>query len=148
LVTVTSAAPDEVQIRKMIDDLAQAIRVKSVDGRVTNYAPEIVLFALAGPLQNVGADAARTRVAEFLGALQGPVEYDVRDVSVTAGEDVAFCHTLNHVSAIAPDGQPLRMWWRATICCRKIEGSWKIVHEHLSVPFDVQTGKASLDLTP
>lgn len=148
MVTVTSSAPDEVQIRKMIDDLAQAIRVKSVDGRVTNYAPDIVLFALTGPLQNAGADAARARVAEFIGSLQGPVEYEVRDLSVTAGEDVAFCHSLNHVSAVGPDGQPLQMWWRATVCCRKIDGSWKIAHEHLSVPFDGQSGQASLDLRP
>jgi len=40
------------------------------------------------------------------------------------------------------------MWWRSTVCYRKTEGSWKITHEHNSVPFNVETGKPSLDLEP
>lgn len=40
------------------------------------------------------------------------------------------------------------MWVRATICFRKIEGKWMITHEHNSTPFDVETGRASLDLQP
>jgi len=37
---------------------------------------------------------------------------------------------------------------RATVCYRKIDGKWMIVHEHFSVPFDMETLKASLDLKP
>jgi ketosteroid isomerase-like protein len=40
------------------------------------------------------------------------------------------------------------MWVRATTCYRKVDGAWKIVHEHQSVPFDPHTGAASLDLAP
>jgi hypothetical protein len=29
------------------------------------------------------------------------------------------------------------MWWRTTICFRKIDGKWMVTHEHNSVPFDV-----------
>ena len=38
------------------------------------------------------------------------------------------------------------MWWRATVCCRKINGEWMITHERSPVPFDVESDKASLDL--
>jgi hypothetical protein len=38
------------------------------------------------------------------------------------------------------------MWARATVCYREIDGKWMITHEHESVPFDVNSGKASLDL--
>ena len=40
------------------------------------------------------------------------------------------------------------MWVRATVCYRKIDGTWMVTHEHNSVPFDVESGKASLDLKP
>jgi ketosteroid isomerase-like protein len=40
------------------------------------------------------------------------------------------------------------MWVRATLCLRRIDDKWMIAHEHQSVPFDVETGKASLDLKP
>jgi ketosteroid isomerase-like protein len=46
------------------------------------------------------------------------------------------------------DGTRLDMWWRSTAGFRKIDGRWRITHEHNSVPFDPQTGKASLDLEP
>lgn len=28
------------------------------------------------------------------------------------------------------------------------DGRWKVVHEHVSMPFDMETGKAMLDLKP
>jgi ketosteroid isomerase-like protein len=40
------------------------------------------------------------------------------------------------------------MWWRATICYRKVDGAWRVTHEHASAPFNVASGRASLDLEP
>jgi ketosteroid isomerase-like protein len=40
------------------------------------------------------------------------------------------------------------MWVRATTCYRKIDGTWTITHEYQSVPFDGESGRASLDLEP
>jgi ketosteroid isomerase-like protein len=37
---------------------------------------------------------------------------------------------------------------RATVCLKEIGGRWLIAHEHFSVPFDMQSGKAMFDLTP
>jgi ketosteroid isomerase-like protein len=61
---------------------------------------------------------------------------------------VAFCHSMNRVAATTTAGQKLDMWWRATFCCRKIDGAWVVVHERAPVPFDAGTGRASLDLEP
>jgi SnoaL-like domain len=61
---------------------------------------------------------------------------------------VAFSHSLRHVSAAKPDGGKLDVWWRTTICFRKIDGKWMITHLYSSVPFDPETGKASFDLKP
>ena len=40
------------------------------------------------------------------------------------------------------------MWWRATQGFRRIDGKWRIVHEHSSAPFDMKSGKVSFDLKP
>ncbi len=45
-------------------------------------------------------------------------------------------------------GGKVDMWVRATVCFRKTAGEWTVTHEHDSVPFDVESGKASLDLKP
>jgi ketosteroid isomerase-like protein len=37
---------------------------------------------------------------------------------------------------------------RATLGLRRIEGDWRIVHDHESVPWDPETGKGSTGLEP
>jgi len=69
-------------------------------------------------------------------------------LEITTGNDVAFCHYLYRVSGTLKGGGKINMWVRATVCFRQTDGKWMIVHEHQSVPFDVEMGKASLNLQP
>jgi ketosteroid isomerase-like protein len=39
-------------------------------------------------------------------------------------------------------------WLRWTACYRKTNGKWLIIHEQVSVPVDLRTGNAILDLKP
>jgi len=141
-------ANDEARIRALIDDQAKAIRTKDIDGSVACYAPDVLLFDVVNPLQYVGSEAARKRLAEWFSSFRGPIDYELRDLSITTGDDAAFAHSLNRVSATTTDGRKLDMWWRATVCYRKLDGQWMVTHEHASVPFDVASGQASLDLKP
>lgn len=72
----------------------------------------------------------------------------MRDLRIATNGDVAFSHSLNHVSGTKTDGRKLDMWWRATVCYRKIGNQRVVTHEHNSVPFNPDTGKTSLDLQP
>jgi len=139
---------DEAQIRKLIDNRARAINNKDINGLMSNYAPDVVEFDAVNPLQHIGLDGSRKRAEQWLSAYQGLIGYDIRDLSITAGEEVAFCHFLYHISGTMTNGSKVNMWVRATICYRKIEGSWLVTHEHNSVPFDGESGQASLDLKP
>jgi uncharacterized protein (TIGR02246 family) len=138
----------EAEIRALIEEQAKAIRAKDVEGSLASHAPDVVLFDVVKPLRSTGADAARERLAAWFASFRGPVSYEAQDLVIAAGEDVAFCHGLKRVRATTTAGQRLDMWWRATICYRKFEGAWRVTHEHASVPFDVASGRASLDLAP
>ena len=37
------------------------------------------------PLQYIGADALRKRAEEWLSSFQGPIDYEIQDVSITCG---------------------------------------------------------------
>jgi ketosteroid isomerase-like protein len=111
-------------------------------------APDILSFDVVDQLQQIGSDASRKRAAKWFSSFEGPIGYEMQDLSITAGDDVAFCHGLSHVSATIKDGGELDMWWRMTICFKKFEGRWMVMHEHNSIPFDVESGKASLGLKP
>ena len=46
------------------------------------------------------------------------------------------------------NGQKSDLWVRAIDCYRKINGHWLVTHEHISVPVDLDSGKAVLNLKP
>jgi ketosteroid isomerase-like protein len=112
------------------------------------FAPEVVSFDLGPPLQHGGGETFMKRWRELFEAYQNQVDYEVRDLSITVGDDVAFSHSLNRVSGITQNGQKSDRWLRWTVCYRKTNGKWLIVHEQVSVPIDVRSGKAVLDLKP
>jgi uncharacterized protein (TIGR02246 family) len=124
---------DEAQIRQLIDNWAKAFRAKDVDGLMANYAPDMVLFNLAPPLQYNGADAYRKIWEDWLPTFQGPVGYEIRDLSIAAGRDVAFCYRLTQIHGTRANGEETDTWVRATVCYRKIDGTWMVTHEHVSV---------------
>jgi ketosteroid isomerase-like protein len=136
------------EIRELVEGRLEAIRARNVEQSTSMMANDYLLFDVVGPLQSKSAKAASNRAAEWFATFRGPIGYEIHDLQITAGDGVGFSHGLNHVSAIRIDGMPLDMWWRATACYQKIDGSWQIIHEHNSVPFDVTNGKASLDLKP
>jgi uncharacterized protein (TIGR02246 family) len=145
----TNSKPiDEAQIRALIDDRIKAVRAKDIAGAISGLAPDVLSFDVVNPLQRIGSDASGQRAEEWFSSFKGPIGYEIRDLNVAVGDEVAFSHGLSHVSATTTDGGRLDMWWRTTVCFRKIDGKWSITHEHNSVPFDVETGKASLDLKP
>jgi len=130
----TSRSADEARIRESIESWMKALRAKDVDGVMSHYTPDILTFDLAPPLQHVGADYRRS-FEEWFETFRGPVQVEVRDLHVTVGDDVAFTHSLNHLSGARTSGDDTDVWVRATVCFRKIDGRWLAAHEHVSVPF-------------
>src|SRR5579859_1156716 len=139
---------DEAAIKTVIEDGVEAIRAKDLDGVMSMYAPELVSFDIVPPLQYVGTDAYRKQWEEVFSLFPGPIGYEIADLSITVGDDVAFAHSFNRLSATLPTGQKIGNWLRWTACFRKINGKWLIVHMQASVPIDLQTGRAVLDLKP
>jgi uncharacterized protein (TIGR02246 family) len=148
-VNVTSAddkAIGERQVGALVATLATAIRDKNVEALMSHYAPDVLAFDLLPPLQYSGADAIRKRVSAWFASFVGSIGFEMRNLSITAGDDIAFCYSLNGLSGTNKDGATVDMWWRATNCFRKIDGTWLVTHGHSSEPFDMETGKALLDL--
>ena len=148
MATERHPSTDEAQIRALLDERVRAIHEKDVETLVSAALPDIVSFDALPPLQRIGAEAVRARAAEWLGWYDGPVGYDIRDLRITAGDDTAFASYLYRVTGTMTNGSTVDMWVRSTICLRKRNGDWLIAHEHTSVPFDAESGRATLDLRP
>ena len=143
MATTSAPTAEEEQIRAVVADRAAAMHDRDAERFVAHYAPQIVKFDLAPPLllsgpQGRDAEALRAWFASNPG---GPVGYEIRDLTVTVGGDVAFCHSLNQVGGA--------LWYRSTLGLRKIDGEWLVTHEHNSTPFYMDgSDKAALDLQP
>lgn len=139
---------EEVAIRKLVDAFVKSIRAKDLDGVMAAFAPDVVSFDLGPPLQHGGGEAFAKRWRELFDSYAGTLDYEVRDLSIIAGDDVAFSRSLNHVRGTLKNGQKAARWLRWTACYRKRGGKWLILHEHVSAPIDVRNGTALLDLVP
>lgn len=144
----TQHAADEAAIRQRIGGLAEAIRTLDLDSVKPIFAPDIVSFDIVPPLRHVGAAAKWKNWADVFTAYQRPLGYEIRDLTLTVGDDVAFGYSLNRISGTLRNGAKTDYWVRWTGCFRKIDGTWLIVHDQVSVPFDVASGRALLNLEP
>jgi ketosteroid isomerase-like protein len=140
---------DEIQIRQLIDGWARAIRDKNIKAGISHYAPDILLYDLAPPLLHRGVDMYEKELAEWFATFQGSLGFEVHDLSVTAGDGVAFATSLNRISGKRTSGEQTDVWVRATVGFAKKDGEWKVTHEHFSVPFYMDgSNKAARDLKP
>jgi ketosteroid isomerase-like protein len=150
MVMTTKTEPTaQEQVRALLDNRAAAITAGDADRVVALYGPQVVSFRLIPPLcyGNEVRDPA-----DFKGWLQawaGPPSYDIGEPVIEAGDDVAFSHSLTHVTGVKVDGERVDMWFRSTIGLRRTAAGWRITHEHDSTPFHADgSGRAATDLKP
>lgn len=145
----TFAAESEVEsdVRSLINRWQKAVIAADLDRIMASYAPNILSFDAIMQLQFKGVDAYRKHWQACMEMCKGDMIFEIHDLEISAGDDVAFGHYLTRCGSVA-EGQEKASWMRVTVCCRRIDAQWKIVHEHFSVPFDPQSGKAMFDLKP
>ena len=151
MTTTTVVRQDEARIRALLDEQVAAMCAKDADRLVGRYAPGAVTCGLAPPLRLSGSAVLDPGgVRAWFDTFDGPVELTITELALTVGEDVAFCHSLNRLSAIpAGASEGFAMWVRATVGFRKVEGRWWVTHEHTSTPFYMDGSfRAAVDLTP
>ncbi|HEX6932744.1 MAG TPA: nuclear transport factor 2 family protein [Streptosporangiaceae bacterium] len=144
----TQREVDEATIRQQVGNIVEGIRAKDLEGLKRLYAADVVSFDVEPPLQHVGIEAKLKNWAKAFAFFQD-VTYEVRDLTLAVGDEVAFGHCFGRLSGTLKNGTASSgMWVRATFCFRNIDGNWLIAHDQASVPFDVASGKGVADLEP
>ncbi|BAN25729.1 YybH family protein [Caballeronia insecticola] len=125
----TQANADIARIRELIEAWRQAVLAKDVDALLKHYAPDVVVFDVVPPASVAGLAHYRENWQRWFDSMKGPLTFEMREVEVAASGDLAYAHSVNHV-AVGEQEDIVR----ATVCFRKIDGDWRVVHEHASVP--------------
>ena len=127
---------EDGQIRHSMDALGQALRARDINALMAHYAPDIVTFDVRPPLQIQGVDAYRKNFEAWFASVQGPIDYEIRDLRITMSDVVAFCHYVAQVKSTRTTGEKADYGIRVTSGLQKMNGQWMVTHEHVSVPFD------------
>ncbi|WP_157249439.1 YybH family protein [Nonomuraea typhae] len=144
----TQREMDEAQIRGLVYKIVDGIRAKDLEGLKQAYSTDVVSFDVESPLQDVGI-AAKLKNWDKVFTLFQSVNYEISDLTLTVGDEVAFGHAFGRLSGTLASGPATNgMWVRVTYGFRKIDGAWWITHDQVSVPLDVQSGRGMTDLEP
>jgi uncharacterized protein (TIGR02246 family) len=138
------------EIKALEDRFIAAFKAKDVDAIMKIYAPGqgLVVFDVIPPRQYVGAPAYRKDWQTFLGNLEGPVTVELTDLDIGADRNLAYSHSIQRVAGTDKQGKKLDLTLRVTDVYQKVRGRWYIIHEHVSVPVDLDTDKGDLASKP
>jgi uncharacterized protein (TIGR02246 family) len=126
---------DERQIRTLIERWAEAVHTGDLDRVLADHSPDIVMFDVPPPKGGVrGIDAYRETWPPFFDWQRRGAVFDLVELDVTAGEDVAFAHALLRCGTAEELQQDPDLRLRLTIGLRKDDGRWVVTHEHHSFP--------------
>jgi ketosteroid isomerase-like protein len=127
---------------------SEAIRAKDIDRLMSFYAADVVYFDIVPPLRYVGQAALRARFLDWFGRYESGIGQDIGELRISASEDVAVTSMLIRSGGTLKNGTEVGFWVRATTCCQRAEHGWAIVHEHVSLPVDLESRRAVVDLVP
>ncbi|WP_433781341.1 YybH family protein [Actinomycetospora sp. CA-101289] len=150
--TTTQSAPDVTAVREVLAEYVAAHAARDAERILACFTDDAVRYTLAPPLaQEPGSPYGSVEgLGVWLSTFDGPVVLHHRDPAVVVGADVAFVHTLTSMTATpAGAAEPFTLWFRSTFGLRRIDGAWRLVHQHDSTPFHMDGSfRAATDLEP
>jgi uncharacterized protein (TIGR02246 family) len=126
----------ETKIKALVEAWADAVRRHDLSSILAHHDQDIVMFDVPPPMQSRGLDEYKKTWDLFFRYHKPSQAFDIEELAVTAGEDVAFAVAIMRCGSGTFSSPPKEggFLFRLTIGLRKIDGDWRIAHEHHSVP--------------
>jgi ketosteroid isomerase-like protein len=126
----------ESQIKALIERWADAVRRHDLPAILAHHEQNIVMFDVPPPLQSRGMDEYKKTWDLFFNYHKPLQAFDIEELAITAGEDIAFAVAIMRCGSGTVSGppEPGGFLFRLTVGLRRTDGDWRISHEHHSVP--------------
>src|SRR5262245_27101990 len=126
---------DEKQIRSLIEGWARAVHAGDLDGVLADHSTDIVMFDVPPPNEGVrGLDAYLETWPPFFEWQRRGAAFEIVELDVTAGDDVAFAHALLRCGTAEELDKDPDLRLRLSVGLRKNGDRWIVTHEHHSFP--------------
>jgi len=135
--TVTTIkAEAEAEVRAVLEEWAAATRQGRRDEILKHHSANLVIFDVLPPMKYDNSESYRRSWEEWQPDIKGEAFFNLENLTITAGSDVAFAHSLISCGGTLPDGRTFQDLVRATFCLRKVDDSWVVEHQHVSKPYE------------
>jgi ketosteroid isomerase-like protein len=145
---VSRSTTEEQEIRRLFADWLRSSSQLDIEGAMRPIDPNVHSYEHVAPLEYRGIDAVRAVCQQGFDQIKGEFEWDVPDLQVIVRDDIAIAWGLNRMRYRSPSAPEVENWSRSTRVFQKKEGTWKMIHQHLSLPADPETGQVKADLKP
>lgn len=128
----------EAEIRSLLEAWANATRQNRKSDVLANHSANVLIYDVLPPMKYDSAEAYRCSWDEWQPETPGEGQFSLEGLSITAGADVAFSTCFIRCGGTLPDGRTFQDLVRATFCLQKSAGSWVVMHQHISKPFELR----------
>jgi ketosteroid isomerase-like protein len=137
----------EPEVRQWMADWTKAFGSRDLAGMNALYAADTRAYDLVPPLQYAGKDAYMKDWKDFFAEFQ-TLHTEMKDCHIQSSGNLATVECLNLLKGTSTKGEKMSSWLRVTTILRKDNGKWLDIHDHVSYPTDLATGKSVMDLKP
>ncbi|NHC03452.1 nuclear transport factor 2 family protein [Acinetobacter sp. 187] len=118
----------------------QAVIGCDAEALLSQCAQNVSMFDVSSHIN--GLNEYRAEWEKFSPYFMDGMQISRRDVKLITSESLAVLHCQSKVEHSALKGKLQMPWCRTTLCLEKTQGQWRVVHQHISMPVDMMTGKA------
>jgi ketosteroid isomerase-like protein len=131
---------DHDQIEVLRAEWLEAAQSRNLDRIMATYYPgaDYLAFDVMPPFSFEGWDTFRAHWKRFFDMFDADPVFERADTRIHCSGDLAFSTGFTRFAA-SVGGKAVDLWTRETLCYRKFEGEWRIFHDHVSVPIDLET---------
>ena len=136
-----AASSDEKAITGVEHKLAGAT---SAQDAMKYYDPtdQVTVLDMGGPQrEHVGQKDVRADLEKGFAGMKD-IKVQFLELKVITDGKLGYARSIQRFRATGPDGKPVDITFRETDLLHKVDGQWKILEQHISVPIDMATGKA------
>ena len=131
--TDTEPKEDEAAVRDLVHRWARAVHAGDLAGVLADHTEDVVMFDVPPPEDGVrGLDAYRETWPEFFAWQRSGASFEIVELSVTAGADVAWAYALLRCGTAAELAEHPGRRLRLTLGLRQEGSRWRVAHEHHS----------------
>lgn len=121
-------------VQDLFDRYVAAVKASDAGELLALYADDVHVFDLMEPFERHGRESGREMMESWLGDASATQDCAIEDLHVIESGDLAAARAAVRYGVTMGDGTHHTMWNRATWTLQRIDGAWKIVTEHTSVP--------------